>query len=41
MRVMEETKGITLSNFLPRSALLGLLRKKLESISHIPYDLVT
>jgi hypothetical protein len=36
MCVMEETKGITLSNFLPWSALLGLLRKKLESMSARP-----
>ncbi|PUZ40800.1 hypothetical protein GQ55_9G452200 [Panicum hallii var. hallii] len=40
MRVLEETKGINLPNFLPRSALLVLLRKKLESVAHVPHDLV-
>jgi GTP-binding protein EngB required for normal cell division len=41
MRVLEETKGIKLPNFLPRSALLVLLRKKLESVAHVPHGLVT
>ncbi|KAL6885440.1 hypothetical protein ACP4OV_010219 [Aristida adscensionis] len=40
MRVLEETKGINLPNFLPRSALLVLLRKKLESVANVPHDLV-
>ncbi|XP_062185834.1 dynamin-related protein 4C-like [Phragmites australis] len=41
MRVLEETKGIVLPNFLPRSALLVLLKKKVESIVHVPHDLVS
>jgi GTP-binding protein EngB required for normal cell division len=41
MRVLEETKGITLPNFLPRSALLVLLKKKVESVVQVPHDLVT
>ncbi|CAL5018424.1 unnamed protein product [Urochloa decumbens] len=40
MGVLEETKGINLPNFLPRSALLVLLRKKVESVMHVPHDLV-
>ncbi|WVZ83861.1 hypothetical protein U9M48_030957 [Paspalum notatum var. saurae] len=41
MRVLEETKGINLPNFLPRSALLVLLKKKVESIVHVPHHLVS
>ncbi|GJN12041.1 hypothetical protein PR202_ga30284 [Eleusine coracana subsp. coracana] len=41
MRVLEETKGINLPNFLPRPAFQVLLRKKLESIEHVPHRLVT
>ncbi|KAJ1269909.1 hypothetical protein BS78_06G013900 [Paspalum vaginatum] len=40
MRVLEETKGINLPNFLPRSALLVLLKKKVETIVHVPHHLV-
>uniref|UniRef100_A0A0A9DPB7 Dynamin-type G domain-containing protein n=1 Tax=Arundo donax TaxID=35708 RepID=A0A0A9DPB7_ARUDO len=41
MRVLEETKGVSLPNFLPRSALLVLLKKKVEAIVHVPHGLVT
>nr|AHW98566.1 dynamin protein [Oryza punctata] len=40
MRVLEETKGINLPNFMPRSALHVLLNRKVESIAHVPHDLV-
>jgi hypothetical protein len=40
MRVLEEARGITLPNFLPRSALQILLKKKVESIVHVPHGLV-
>jgi GTP-binding protein EngB required for normal cell division len=40
MRVLEESRGITLPNFLPRSALQVLLKKKVESIVHVPHGLV-
>ncbi|KAL5209442.1 hypothetical protein ABZP36_005065 [Zizania latifolia] len=40
VRVLEETKGINLPNFLPRSAFLVLLKKKIETVGHIPQDLV-
>ncbi|KAL6596560.1 hypothetical protein ACP70R_047203 [Stipagrostis hirtigluma subsp. patula] len=38
MRVLEEAKSINLPNFLPRSALLVLLKKRLESVAHVPHD---
>jgi GTP-binding protein EngB required for normal cell division len=37
MRVLEETKGINLPNFLPRSAFLVLLKKKVETIMQVSY----
>jgi GTP-binding protein EngB required for normal cell division len=37
MRVLEETKGINLPNFLPRSAFLVLLKKKVETIKQVSY----
>ncbi|CAN6301486.1 unnamed protein product [Urochloa humidicola] len=37
---LEETKGINLPNFLPRSAFLVLLKKKVETIDQVPQDLV-
>ena len=40
MRVLEEARGITLPNFLPRSALQVLLKKKVETIVHVPHGLV-
>nr|CAH65930.1 OSIGBa0131J24.8 [Oryza sativa] len=40
MRVLKETKGINLPNFMPRSALHVLLNRKVESIAHVPHDLV-
>lgn len=40
MRVLEETRGITLPNFLPRSALLVLLKKKVETVMDVPHSLV-
>ncbi|KAF0914843.1 hypothetical protein E2562_032520 [Oryza meyeriana var. granulata] len=40
VRVLEETKGINLPNFLPRSAFLVLLKNKVETIVHVPHDLV-
>lgn len=38
--ILEETKGITLPNFLPRSAFLSSLQKKVKSISSTPVELV-
>ncbi|RLN42115.1 hypothetical protein C2845_PM01G09930 [Panicum miliaceum] len=40
VRILEETKGINLPNFLPRSAFLTLLKKKVETIDQVPQDLV-
>ncbi|XP_066353717.1 dynamin-related protein 4C-like [Miscanthus floridulus] len=40
VRILEETKGINLPNFLPRSAFLVLLKKKVETIDQVPQDLV-
>ncbi|CAL4930228.1 unnamed protein product [Urochloa decumbens] len=40
IRILEETKGINLPNFLPRSAFLVLLKKKVETIDQVPQDLV-
>jgi hypothetical protein len=37
--VLEETKGINLPNFLPRSAFLVLLKKKVETVMQVPHDL--
>ncbi|RLN15506.1 hypothetical protein C2845_PM02G31090 [Panicum miliaceum] len=39
VRILEETKGINLPNFLPRSAFLVLLKKKVETIDQVPQDL--
>ncbi|EEC76694.1 hypothetical protein OsI_14697 [Oryza sativa Indica Group] len=40
MRVLEETKGINLPNVMLRSVLHNLLNQKIESIAHVPHDLV-
>jgi GTP-binding protein EngB required for normal cell division len=40
VRILEETKGINLPNFLPRSAFLVMLKKKAEIIDQVPQDLV-
>ncbi|KAG0551842.1 hypothetical protein BDA96_01G458200 [Sorghum bicolor] len=40
MRVLEETMGINLPNFLPRSAFHVMLKKKVEMVSQVPQDLV-
>ncbi|CAN6313343.1 unnamed protein product [Urochloa humidicola] len=40
IRILEESKGINLPNFLPRSAFLVLLKKKVETIDQVPQDLV-
>uniref|UniRef100_I1P9P2 GED domain-containing protein n=1 Tax=Oryza glaberrima TaxID=4538 RepID=I1P9P2_ORYGL len=40
VRVLEETKGINLPNFLLRSAFLVLLKKKVETVMHVPHELV-
>lgn len=40
MRVLQETKGINLPNFLPRSAFRVLLMKKVQTIAHVPHCLV-
>jgi GTP-binding protein EngB required for normal cell division len=40
VRILEETKGINLPNFLPRSAFLVMLKKKVEIIDQVPQDLV-
>ncbi|KAH7862911.1 hypothetical protein Vadar_011016 [Vaccinium darrowii] len=38
MRVLDETKGIGLPNFLPRTAFLVILQKKVKEISKTPVD---
>ncbi|KAJ4783444.1 Interferon-induced GTP-binding protein Mx1 [Rhynchospora pubera] len=38
--VMQEAKGIRLPNFLPRSAFLTLLKNKVDTISHMPREVV-
>ncbi|KAM3314378.1 hypothetical protein ACQJBY_033298 [Aegilops geniculata] len=40
VRVLEETKGVNLPNFLPRSAFQVLRKKKVETVMQIPHDLV-
>ncbi|WVZ56334.1 hypothetical protein U9M48_006882 [Paspalum notatum var. saurae] len=40
MNVLEETTGINLPNFLPRSAFHVMLKKKLEMVGQVPQDLV-
>ncbi|KAJ6348365.1 hypothetical protein OIU76_004770 [Salix suchowensis] len=40
IQVLEEAKGIELPNFLPRTAFLAILQKKVEEVSHIPVDFV-
>ncbi|CAL4913650.1 unnamed protein product [Urochloa decumbens] len=41
MRVLEETMGINLPNFLPRSAFHVMLKKKVEMVGQVPEDLVS
>ncbi|KAJ6704452.1 DYNAMIN RELATED PROTEIN 4C-RELATED [Salix viminalis] len=38
IQILEESKGIQLPNFLPRTAFLAILQKKVEEVSHIPVD---
>ncbi|KAK9735794.1 hypothetical protein RND81_04G228400 [Saponaria officinalis] len=38
IRVLEESKGIGLPNFLPRSAFMTILQRKINQISEIPVD---
>eukprot|EP00262_Sarcandra_glabra_P010529 TRINITY_DN25819_c0_g1_i1.p1 TRINITY_DN25819_c0_g1~~TRINITY_DN25819_c0_g1_i1.p1 ORF type:complete len:682 (+),score=98.90 TRINITY_DN25819_c0_g1_i1:62-2107(+) len=38
--VLEEAKGIGLPNFLPRSAFITLLQRKVNQIKHIPVEFV-
>ncbi|KAB5563786.1 hypothetical protein DKX38_003840 [Salix brachista] len=38
IQILEESKGIQLPNFLPRTAFLAILQKKVEKVSHIPVD---
>ncbi|CAN6295694.1 unnamed protein product [Urochloa humidicola] len=40
-RVLEETMGINLPNFLPRSAFHVMLKKKVEMVGQVPEDLVS
>ncbi|KAF7049643.1 hypothetical protein CFC21_058148 [Triticum aestivum] len=40
VRVLEETKGVNLPNFLPRSAFQVLRKEKVETVMQIPHDLV-
>ncbi|KAJ3691131.1 hypothetical protein LUZ61_020295 [Rhynchospora tenuis] len=40
VRVIQEAKAIRLPNFLPRSAFLILLKNKINTISHMPLELV-
>ncbi|KAJ1254189.1 hypothetical protein BS78_K108100 [Paspalum vaginatum] len=41
MDILEETMGINLPNFLPRSAFHVMLKEKLEMVGQVPQDLVT
>ncbi|KAL9677060.1 hypothetical protein QQ045_005287 [Rhodiola kirilowii] len=41
IRVLEETKGIELPNFLPRSAFLFIHKKKINAVSNVPIEFVT
>ncbi|GJN30951.1 hypothetical protein PR202_gb19299 [Eleusine coracana subsp. coracana] len=38
--ILEETKGINLPNFLPRSAFHVMLKNKMETVEQVPQDLV-
>ncbi|RLN19841.1 dynamin-related protein 4C-like [Panicum miliaceum] len=40
IRVLQETMGINLPNFLPRSAFHVMLKKKVEMVGQVPQDLV-
>ncbi|KAI3468728.1 hypothetical protein Pfo_025391 [Paulownia fortunei] len=40
IKVLEETKAIGLPNFLPKTAFLTLLQKKVKAISAIPFNFV-
>ncbi|TVU47664.1 hypothetical protein EJB05_07270, partial [Eragrostis curvula] len=40
MQVLEETKGINLPNFLPRSAFHVMLKNKMATVDQVPQDLV-
>jgi GTPase SAR1 family protein len=40
VHVLEETTGIKLPDFLPRSAFLVMLKKKVETVVQMPHDLV-
>ncbi|KAL6907571.1 hypothetical protein ACP4OV_002610 [Aristida adscensionis] len=40
VHILEETKGVNLPNFLPRSAFLVMLKKKVETVDQVPQDLV-
>ncbi|KAI8546576.1 hypothetical protein RHMOL_Rhmol07G0129400 [Rhododendron molle] len=40
IRVLDETKGIGLPNFLPRSAFLVVLQKKVKEISKAPVNFI-
>ncbi|KAL6649620.1 hypothetical protein ACP70R_013844 [Stipagrostis hirtigluma subsp. patula] len=41
MRVLEETKGINLPNFLPRSAFHVMLKNKVATVDQMPQDLIS
>ncbi|XBH83790.1 hypothetical protein VPH35_072127 [Triticum aestivum] len=40
VRILEETTAIKLPDFLPRSAFLVLLKKKVQTVVQVPHDLV-
>lgn len=40
IKILEEAKEIGLPNFLPRTAFLSILERKVKSVSHIPIDFV-
>lgn len=40
IKVLEEFKGIGLPNFLPRTAFITLLRRKIKQISDIPHEFI-
>ncbi|OAY78522.1 Dynamin-related protein 4C [Ananas comosus] len=40
VQVLEETKGIRLPNFLPRSTFLTILKRKIDIVSPLPHEFV-
>ncbi|OAY42486.1 dynamin-related protein 4C [Manihot esculenta] len=40
IRILEESRGIELPNFLPRAAFLSILQRKVEGIARMPIDFI-